>query len=318
MDDILSQALQDLLAAHCTPTVLRAIEREQQSGQIGQSSQSTPAAAALWRALDDSGFANALVPESRGGAGLSLAQGFVLFELCGQFVLPLPLPETMLVRAWAVKRGVPAPTDCVDLGWAQASAATLSLLPGLDSGLGVGSDLQALHAAVLAAQMVGALQRVLEMTLNHANERQQFGRSLGKFQAIQHQLALMAEHTLAARMAAQIGCAGFFALGLENAAGGADVAAAAQADRLRAGIAKARASEAVVVVTDLAHSIHGAMGFTEAVDLQLFTRRLHLWRQTAGSESYWQRQVGEVLVGQHAGTALDALRLATDAAKISD
>lgn len=311
MDDILSQALQDLLAAHCTPTVLRAIEREQQSGE---DSQSTPAAAALWRALDDSGFANALVPESRGGAGLSLAQGFVLFELCGQFVLPLPLPETMLVRAWAVKRGVPAPTDCVDLGWAQASAATLPLLPGL----GAGPDLQALHAAVLAAQMVGALQRVLEMTLNHANERQQFGRSLGKFQAIQHQLALMAEHTLAARMAAQIGCAGFFALGLENAAGGADVAAAAQADRLRAGIAKARASEAVVVVTDLAHSIHGAMGFTEAVDLQLFTRRLHLWRQTAGSESYWQRQVGEVLVGQHAGTALDALRLATDAAKISD
>jgi acyl-CoA dehydrogenase len=293
IDDIFSKALQDLLAAHCAPAVVRAVEREG-SGQGAQ------AATDLWKTIRDSGFANAMVPEAHGGAGLSMAEAFDLFELCGRFVVPLPLAETMLARAWAARRGVAMPDECVGLDWVESCAKSLLQSPGPGEQL----DNQALRAAVIAAQMAGALQRVLEMTLNHANERQQFGRALGKFQAIQHQLALMAEHTLAARMAAQIGCAGFLNIG--------DVQPDGQ-DRLRAGIAKARASEAAVVVTDLAHSIHGAMGFTEAVDLQLFTRRLHLWRQTAGSESYWHRQVGDALVNQHNGTALDSLRTATDA-----
>ncbi len=301
-DDIFSKALQDLLDAHCTPAVVRAVERE---GHSGQAAQATPAATDLWQAINGSGFANAMVPEASGGAGLSMADAFALFELCGRFVAPLPLAETMLVRAWAAKRGVPAPDECVGLDWVETSAKTLPQQPGL----GAQPGRQALHAAVIAAQMAGALQRVLEMTLNQANERQQFGRALGKFQAIQHQLALMAEHTFAARMAAQIGCAGFLDFSAEVS--GAQPGAS---DRLRAGIAKARASEAAVAVTDLAHSIHGAMGFTEAVDLQLFTRRLHLWRQTAGSESYWHRQVGDVLVNQHNGAALESLRAATDLA----
>ena len=307
-DDIFSKALQDLLDAHCTPAVVRAVEREGHSGQAAlgaAAAQATPAATDLWQAINGSGFANAMVPEASGGAGLSMADAFALFELCGRFVVPLPLAETMLVRAWAAKRGVPAPDECVGLDWVETSAKTLPQQPGL----GAQPGRQALHAAVIAAQMAGALQRVLQMTLNQANERQQFGRALGKFQAIQHQLALMAEHTFAARMAAQIGCAGFleFSAEVSSAQPGAS-------DRLRAGIAKARASEAAVVVTDLAHSIHGAMGFTEAVDLQLFTRRLHLWRQTAGSESYWHRQVGDVLVNQHNGAALESLRAATDLA----
>jgi len=84
---------------------------------------------------------------------------------------------------------------------------------------------------------------------------------------------------------------------------------------LRAAIAKARASEAALEVAALSHAIHGAIGFTAEYDLQLYTRRLHLWRQTAGAESYWHDQVGAATL-KHQGMTLDILRQASDIANV--
>jgi alkylation response protein AidB-like acyl-CoA dehydrogenase len=244
----LIEPLRDLLEAHCPPSVVRAIEGEGSSG---------PQRDALMAVLAQSGFVDAMVAESQGGAGLSLAQAFPVFELCGRYLLPVPLPEMIVQRATGAK-------------------------PDLE-----------MTACLIAAQMAGAMQRVLEMTLQFANDRQQFGRPLGKFQAIQHQLAVMAEQVLAARMAAQIGCSA--------------------ATTLNAAIAKARASEAAVEVVALAHSIHGAIGFTADYDLQLFTRRLHAWRLQAGSESYWHEVLGQAVLSSPQGEpgqphTLDILR----------
>ena len=83
-------------------------------------------------------------------------------------------------------------------------------------------------------------------------------------------------------------------------------------DRVRVAVAKARTSEAAVEVAALSHSIHGAIGITAEFDLQLYTRRLHLWRQTGGSESRWHEVLGEALVEGQDGLALDLLRNATD------
>jgi acyl-CoA dehydrogenase len=105
----------------------------------------------------------------------------------------------------------------------------------------------------------------------------------------------MSEHVFAARMAAQLGCNG----------------AGVLPDRLRVATAKARCSEAALAVAEFAHAIHGAIGFTEEYDLQLFTRRLHAWRQTAGSEAYWYGVAGEALL-QHPGMTLDIVRRITD------
>src|SRR5205814_1962719 len=58
-------------------------------------------------------------------------------------------------------------------------------------------------ALVRAAQMAGALESLLEQSVRYATERRQFGRPIGNFQAIQHNLALLADHTAAAGMAAQ-------------------------------------------------------------------------------------------------------------------
>ena len=79
---------------------------------------------------------------------------------------------------------------------------------GVDTVDLISAPSQRMHAVVTAAQMVGALERVLELSVAFANQREQFGRPIGKFQAVQHQLAVMAEQVAAARMAAQIGCQG--------------------------------------------------------------------------------------------------------------
>ncbi len=138
---------------------------------------------------------------------------------------------------------------------------------------------------------------VFSRTLQYANDRQQFGKPIGKFQAIQHQLSVMSEHAFAARMAAQLG------LRTEGAV----------PDRLRVAMAKARTSEAALEVAGLSHSIHGAIGFTREFDLQLYTRRLHAWRQAAGSESYWHDVMGQALLDSPEPLSLDLIRTLTDA-----
>ncbi len=246
-DPLLADALRSLLEAECTPSVVRAFEAEQAVGL------------SLGRTLAESGFEDALLPEAQGGAGLSLAQAFPLFELCGRYLLPVPLPEQMVTRASGFE-------------------------PTLE-----------MAACLNAAKMAGALQKVLEMSLQFANDRQQFGRPIGKFQAIQHQLAVMAEHVMAARMAAQLGCQ----------------SPALQPATMNVAVAKARANEAAVEVAGLAHSIFGAIGFTAEHDLQLYTRRLHGWRQSAGTEAYWQEVLGQAVLQSPHAMSLDILRTLT-------
>ena len=334
MDDLFSDAARQLLSDQCTPHHVRTIE-------AGGSAQ------ALWSFIEDAGFADALVPEAQDGAGLSLAQVFGVLELCGAFAVPVPLAETMLARALLAQAGAARPAGslalaqgqpceggglrcanvplgvvadavlvaapggwqvlpaavaerspagfCLDAGL-QWTAAQLAAAPRIDVRLPVGCDLRTLQAALYAAQLSGALMSVFQRTLQYANDRNQFGRPIGKFQAIQHQLSVMSEHVFAARMAAQLGCSGD-GIGLQ---------------RLRVAVAKARASEAALAVAELSHSIHGAIGFTAEYDLQLYTRRLHAWRQAAGSESYWHSVAGACLVDQHAGLTLDLIRQTTD------
>lgn len=131
-------------------------------------------------------------------------------------------------------------------------------------------------AALRTAQIAGALDAVLELTLRYAGEREQFGRPLAKFQALQQQIAVMAEDAFASRMAAATACDSDTAMPLPS----------------RAGAGKVVASEAASRACAIAHAVHGAMGIAEEHDLQLFTRRLLAWRMQYGSESYWARRAG--------------------------
>ncbi|MVW72097.1 acyl-CoA dehydrogenase family protein [Bordetella sp. 15P40C-2] len=338
-NDLFADATREVLKGQCTPAVVRAIEA---GGRDASATQS------LWEQLEAMGLPKALLNENEGGSGLGLGQVFGILEQCGAHALPLPLADTMVARALLAKSGTACGAGSIALaqgqelpdgGWhcplvRQGALAEAVLVQTpiawrllkvdqahradhADAGdaaltwssaqvhavpvIVVDADLQVrtLQAAVTAAQMAGALLQVFQRTLQYANERQQFGRSIGKFQAIQHQLAVMSEHVVAARMAAQLGCSGD----------------GVKPDRLRVATAKARCSEAALIVAELAHAIHGAIGFTEEYDLQLFTRRLHAWRQTAGSEAYWHAVAGEALLA-HEGMTLDMVRRITDVAAV--
>jgi len=138
-----------------------------------------------------------------------------------------------------------------------------------------------LHAAVAlrTAQMAGALDAALGLTIEHANLRVQFGKPIGKLQAVQQSLALLAAEAAAARMAASMACDALEHLG--------------DAD-LNVGAAKVRAGEAAGRGAAIAHQIHGAIGFTDEHQLHHLTRRLWSWRGEFGSERYWAGRLGEL------------------------
>lgn len=134
-----------------------------------------------------------------------------------------------------------------------------------------------------AAMMAGAMEKTLEIVVAHAGQRVQFGRPIAKFQAVQQMLAQLAAHVAAVGAAVDLAVAGF--------------------SSLTAAVAKSRASEAVGLVTEIAHQVAGAMGYTLEFPLHLMTRRLWAWRDEDGTELFWNRKLG-ALAATRAGDGL--------------
>ncbi|HXD02839.1 MAG TPA: acyl-CoA dehydrogenase family protein, partial [Novosphingobium sp.] len=142
------------------------------------------------------------------------------------------------------------------------------------------AGLRFIGARFRAAQMAGALSRVLALSVQYAKERIQFGKPIGQFQAVQQQLAVLASQSAAANAA-------FDALTSALDSGPADFETAA---------AKARIGEAGHVGAGIGHAVHAAMGFTQEHSLHRFTRRIWSWRDEFGSEIDWAEWLGaEVL-----------------------
>jgi len=131
-------------------------------------------------------------------------------------------------------------------------------------------------ALVRSAQMAGGLEYLLAQTVQYVSERKQFGRPIGGFQAIQHQLAILAGHTAAAGMAA---ASAFRAADRGDA-------------RFETAVAKVRAGEAAGLGAGIAHQCHGAIGFTYEHSLHFVTRRLWSWRAEFGAEGEWAAAIG--------------------------
>ena len=132
-------------------------------------------------------------------------------------------------------------------------------------------------AVLRTQQIAGGLGKVLAMTIAHAQERVQFGKPIGRFQAIQHNLALAAGETAAASAAAD--------LAIEAATNGLDA--------LPISAAKGRASEAAGKVAAIAQQIHGAIGITREHALHFYTTRLLSWRDEFGNEAEWYALLGK-------------------------
>jgi len=199
-----------------------------------------------WARLEELGLPLLLVPEAEGGFGGCWEDALVVFRLAGFHALALPLPEAIIAgRA--------------------AEGSEEHLLLG---------------AFARSAQIAGALDAALAIAVGYVNERQQFGRPLGKFQAVQQSLATFACEAAAANCAA-MGAA----QALDRGDATFEVAAA-----------KLRANRAVGVGTTVAHQVHGAIGFTEEYGLHQLTRRLWRWRSDFGNDAHWSRVLGNLVV----------------------
>lgn len=147
----------------------------------------------------------------------------------------------------------------------------------LDEGPLAGPDALALGAAGRSAQMAGAIERALEISLRYVVERKQFGRALAANQAVQQALAVLAGHSAAATIAAL--------QAFRSLASGGDA-------RFDIAAAKVRCGEAASAATNLAHQAHGAIGFTREYALQHATRRLWSWRAEFGADAFWAEWLG--------------------------
>lgn len=139
-----------------------------------------------------------------------------------------------------------------------------------------GDGLRAAGAATRALLIAGALEAVLATTVRYAGERVQFGKPIGRFQAVQQQLAVLAGQVAAAGAAAGLAAERF-------------------GEVLPGAAAKVRAGEAAGLGAAIAHQVHGAIGFTEEHHLHRLTRRLWAWRDEWGNEAVWSRILGRHL-----------------------
>ncbi len=132
-------------------------------------------------------------------------------------------------------------------------------------------------ALMRSGLMAGGLDYLLHQSVEYANDRKQFGRPIGKFQAVQQQLAVLATQAAAAGAIAAHAC--------ESVSHSEDPG-------FEVAVAKTRIDEAVNLSTSIAHQVHGAIGFTYEHGLHLVTRRLWSWRAEYGSGRSWAARLG--------------------------
>jgi alkylation response protein AidB-like acyl-CoA dehydrogenase len=220
-------------------------------------------AAEPWPMLSKSGFLDLLRREDAGGFGLALEALFAVAVETGRRHAPPPIVETILARL--------TDPNALAVGDAEASLLTGGMTPGLA---------RALAAAGAAAQMAGTMEAMIELTIDYARTRHQFGRPIGAFQAVQQQIAQAVEELHAARIAAEAALTGM----------------AERIDIERAAVAKIRAGVAAQIVAAVAHAVHGAIGVSGEYPLHHLSRRLHRWRLAHGGEAWWAVQLGSRLI----------------------
>jgi alkylation response protein AidB-like acyl-CoA dehydrogenase len=138
-------------------------------------------------------------------------------------------------------------------------------------------DASARAAVLVAADSLGATERMLELSVEYSLQRRQFGVQIGSFQAVKHAAATMLVGVEAARSVVY-----FAAASVAGKEAGADLHAAA---------AKAQVTAEGARAADSALTIHGAVGYTWEHDLQLFYKRALLDQQLFGSPATWNERI---------------------------
>ena len=268
--------------------------------------------------LVEMGLAGIMVPEEHGGLGLGLIEAVMIAVELGRANVSEPLAEGAFVAVpWlvAAREGewlegiasgekIVVPAEPAN-GWVLDLDASDAMVSG--AGLDAPSPRtarvnsldplrhlfevppEARHdetlmnhgALIAAAQMVGAAERMLEMATAYAQERQQFGQPIGKFQAIKHHLADIAVKIEFARPV------------LWRAAMTADL----PHWPVYVSHAKLAASDAAGFAAETAIQVHGAMGYTYEVDLHFWMKRTWALTGAWGSRAYHTNRIEQAVIG---------------------
>ncbi len=158
----------------------------------------------------------------------------------------------------------------------QVKVAAANILGQLNQGWNVVQRIIERAAVAKCCEMVGGMQQVLDMTVDYAKERKQFGRPIGSFQIIQHYAVDILTDMEGLRLSAYQ-AAWRVSEGLPCAE--------------QVAIAKAWAGQASERVISLSHQIHGAIGWTVDHDLHYYTRRAKATEATFGNVDHYREIV---------------------------
>ena len=154
--------------------------------------------------------------------------------------------------------------------------ADIASLRGQEVPEGTAEGLLLRGALARSLQMCGAMERIVALCVRHTLEREQFGRHLARFQAIQHLVADVAAEAALARASTEAALtealdSGFASPGLA----------------LSIAVARSCTGHAATVVVRNAHQVHGAIGTTLEHDLSKYTKAVLAWRSECGSVRFW-------------------------------
>jgi alkylation response protein AidB-like acyl-CoA dehydrogenase len=275
----------------------------------------------VWAQLTDLGVTALMVPEKFDGIDAHPVDLVVAAERLGRWCVPGPVAESIAVapvllgddeRAAALAAGeliatvamppqVPRAVDADTAGLVLVAAdgqvadgavgeqresidPSRKLFDTKASGAGRPADTaRAYEFGVLAtaAQLVGAGQAMLDMSVDYAKQRSQFGRVIGTYQAIKHKLA---DVHIAIELARPL----VYGAALSLADGSPDTARDVSA-------AKVAAADAALLAARASLQTHGAIGFTAEHDLSLWLLRVQALRSAWGDTTEHRRRVLEAL-----------------------
>lgn len=302
-------AVRELLAKEATPAIVRAAWGAPE-GELDRG---------VWNDLDAMGVLGVLVPEADGGLGLDETFLVPILEEAGRVALPHPIVETAMVAApllggtsgmIASDLGGPlvpcaADADQLLLRWghtlvlADRDSVELTAVATVDrarraayvthdsTGEPLSEDPAVIALALdrgtlgTAALLVGLGQAMLDLTVSYVTQRQQFGVTIGSFQAVKHHLADAA-----------------LALEFTRPAVARAAWSVAQGSPTRArdvSMAKAMASDAAELVGRKALQCHGAIGYTVEADLHLYLKRTWALARAWGDTAHHTDRVADAL-----------------------
>jgi Acyl-CoA dehydrogenase, C-terminal domain len=260
---------------------------------VADYAEKTPLA---WSTVAEGGWDMIGAPESADGGGASLRDLVEVARTCGALALPSPIVETIWVKRWSAagreldnalsvsipRQGASDGSGLVPFGAADGVLAarrlgtdqdvfesaqagepdTLSpvLRPTVVPWVTALEPEPARELLVLwAAESTGAAQRLVDLSVEYAKERKQFGKPIGSFQAIKHRLADM-----------------------HSQAEYADTAVVWASTEPENSLRAARyALDAAITVAQGAIQVHGGMGFTWEMGLHYFLRSMLVRRELA-------------------------------------